>query len=75
MSLLKGRVHILLDVNDATTIVLEEIIKLFCKLHEGHTDFFSGGGQVLVLLVESLGDYVIGYINDSLWALQISNIL
>ncbi len=42
ISMLKGEVHIPLNVDDSTTIVLEEIIRLFCKLHEGHAEISLG---------------------------------
>jgi hypothetical protein len=36
--MLKGDVHIPSDVDPTTTLVLEEIIRLFGTLHEGHTE-------------------------------------
>ncbi len=42
MSMLMREVHIPSDVNNATTIVIEEIIKLVCKLHEEHTEILLG---------------------------------
>jgi hypothetical protein len=67
--MLKGEVHIPLDVNNATTIVLEKIIKPFCQLHEGQAEISLGANSVLILLEESLGDNAIGYINNPLQAL------
>jgi hypothetical protein len=34
MSMLRGEVHISTDVNNTTTLVLKEIIRLFQTLHE-----------------------------------------
>jgi hypothetical protein len=36
--MLCGEVHIPSDVNATTTLVLEEIIRLFNTLHEGQTE-------------------------------------
>jgi hypothetical protein len=36
MNMLRGGVHIPADVDDATTIVIEEIMRLFQALHKGH---------------------------------------
>ncbi len=38
LQMLRGEVHILLDVDASTTLVLEEIIILFCTLHDGHSE-------------------------------------
>jgi hypothetical protein len=38
MQMLCGEVHIPLDVDTTTTLVLEEIIRLFNTLYEGHTE-------------------------------------
>ena len=37
LQMLRGEVHILPDANASTTLVLEEIIRLFCTLHKGHS--------------------------------------
>ena len=37
IQMLRGEVHIPPDVDASTTLVLEEIIRLFCTLHEGHS--------------------------------------
>ncbi len=42
MQILCGEVHIPLDVNATTTLVLEEIIPLFNTLHKGHTEITLG---------------------------------
>jgi hypothetical protein len=42
MSMLKGEAHTPLDADNATTFVLEEIIKLVCKLHEWHAEILLG---------------------------------
>jgi len=42
MSMLWGEVHIPADVNNATTIVIEEIIWLFQAFHEGHAKVSLG---------------------------------
>jgi hypothetical protein len=36
--MLRGEVHIPFDVDASTTLVLEEIIRLFRTLHEGHSE-------------------------------------
>jgi hypothetical protein len=41
-SLLWGEVHIWADIDDATTTVIKEIIRLFQTLWEDHTDFTLG---------------------------------
>jgi hypothetical protein len=43
--MLCGEVHIPLDINATTTLVLEEIIHLFNMLHKGHTEITLGGKE------------------------------
>ena len=42
LQMLRGEVHIPPDVDASTTLVLEEIIRLFCTLHEGHSGITIG---------------------------------
>ncbi len=41
-SMLRGEVHIPAEVDDTITIVIEEIIRLFQSLHEGHVEISLG---------------------------------
>jgi hypothetical protein len=40
--MLRGEVHISLDINDTTTLILEEIICLFQTLNKGHVEIALG---------------------------------
>jgi hypothetical protein len=44
-SMVRGEVHIPADVDDTTTIVIEEIIWLFQSLHEGHVEISLGADE------------------------------
>ncbi len=44
-SMLWGEVHIPADIDDTTTIVIEEIIWLFQSLHEGHIKISLGANE------------------------------
>jgi hypothetical protein len=45
MNMLWGEVHIPADVEDATTIVIKEIMRLFQALHKGHTEVSLGADE------------------------------
>jgi hypothetical protein len=45
MNMLQGEVHIPADVNNATTIVIEEIMCGFQTLHKGHTEVSLGADE------------------------------
>jgi hypothetical protein len=45
MSMLWGEVHIPANVDNATTIVIEEIIRLFQALHKGHAKVSLGADE------------------------------
>jgi hypothetical protein len=45
MQMLRGKVHIPFDVDATTTFVLDEIIRLFDKLHEGHIGITLGAEE------------------------------
>jgi hypothetical protein len=45
MNMLRGEVHIPADVNNATIIVIEEIMRLFQALHEGHAKVSLGADE------------------------------
>jgi hypothetical protein len=44
--MLRGEVHIPADVDDTTTIVIEEIIRLFQSLHKGHVKISLGADEI-----------------------------
>ncbi len=45
MNMLRGEVHIPADVDNATTIVIKEIMHLFQALHEGHAKVSLGADE------------------------------
>jgi hypothetical protein len=45
MSMLWGEVHIPANVDNATTIVIEEIIRLFQAFHKGHAEVSLGADE------------------------------
>jgi hypothetical protein len=45
MNMLWGEVHIPADVDDATTIVIKEIMRLFQALHKGHAEVSLGADE------------------------------
>jgi hypothetical protein len=45
MSMLQGEVHIPANIDDATTIIIEEIICLFQTLHEGRAEVLLGADE------------------------------
>jgi hypothetical protein len=45
MNMLRGEVHIPADVDNTTTIVIEEIMHLFQALHKGHADVSLGADK------------------------------
>ncbi len=45
MNMLWGEVHIPADVDNATTIVIEEIMRLFQALHKGHAEVSLGADE------------------------------
>ncbi len=45
MNMLRGEVHIPADVDNATTIVIEEIMCLFQTLHKGHAEVLLGADE------------------------------
>jgi hypothetical protein len=76
MNMLWGEVHIPADVNDATTIAIDEIMRLFQALHKGHAEVSLGADEFQYYWKQetSSREDIIGDINNSLQPLQIGNI-
>ena len=73
--MLRGEAHIPLDVDASTTLVLEEIIRLFGSLHEGHSEITLEAEEFRHYWLSARGENILFNIRYSLWALQVHGAL